>query len=123
MYNHVAGILPDGVGFKKIIVRPRPGGELTSAKLSYRSIRGMIVSDWKLENGKFILAVEVPANTTATVCLPSAAIDTATENGKPLKDAAAITSPRVEDGELKCNVGSGKYLFEIAYTPPPAPVN
>lgn len=118
IYDHVAGILPDGIGFKKIILRPRPGGELTSAKLSYRSIHGVIVSDWKIENGVFKYAVEVPPNTTATVCLPSAALDTAKESGQPLAKAKGVTNVRAENGEVVCNVGSGKYLFEIAYPAP-----
>jgi alpha-L-rhamnosidase len=120
LYDHVAGIMPDGIGFKKIILRPRPGGGLASAKLSYRSIHGGILSDWKIENGKFMYNVEVPANTTATVCLPSAALETARADGAPLSQASGITAARLENGEVKCQVGSGRYTFEIAYTPPAA---
>ena len=64
----------------------------------------------------------MPVNTTATVCLPSAALDTAKEGGQPLAQAPGITNVRVENGEVKCQTGSGKYTFEIAYTPPAPPV-
>ncbi len=123
MYDHVGGIMPDGIGFKKIILRPRPGGGLSSAKLSYRSIHGEIVSDWKLENGLFKYTVEVPANTTATVCLPSAALETARADGAPLAQAGGVAAARLENGEVKCQIGSGRYSFEIAYTPPAVPAN
>jgi len=40
-------------------VKPAPVGDLTSARASYRSIHGEIVSDWRIENGRFRLSVTV----------------------------------------------------------------
>jgi alpha-L-rhamnosidase len=72
MYRHILGINPDinHPGYEHFTIHPRPGGTLTWAKGSYNSIRGEIVSSWRLENGAFALDVEIPANTTATIVTP-----------------------------------------------------
>jgi alpha-L-rhamnosidase len=72
MYSTVAGIELDEAnpGYKHFIIRPRPGGGLTSAKGSLDSIHGLIVSDWKLAGNIFTLNITVPVNTTAVVYLP-----------------------------------------------------
>ena len=71
-YKALAGINldPAAPGFKHIIIKPHLVGDLTSAKASYDSVRGRIVSDWKIKDGRFDLTVTIPANTTATVYVP-----------------------------------------------------
>jgi alpha-L-rhamnosidase len=73
MFRHILGINPDDrhPGYEHFTIHPRPGGSLTWAKGSYNSIKGEIVSDWKVENGVFTLKVKIPINTTATVVLPT----------------------------------------------------
>ena len=70
MYSHCCGIRPLKPGFRKILIAPMPGGGLTWAKASYESIRGRIVSEWKIEDGLFLLHVEVPQGTETRVVLP-----------------------------------------------------
>ena len=64
---------------------------LTFAKAEFKSIYGKISSDWKIENKKFVLEVEIPPNTTAKVFVPDS---------------------NQESGFKKHNIGSGKYKFE-----------
>jgi alpha-L-rhamnosidase len=73
IYRNVLGINPDAErpGYEHFTIHPRPGGTLTWAKGSYNSIRGEIASSWKTADGKFILTVKIPANTTATIVLPT----------------------------------------------------
>jgi alpha-L-rhamnosidase len=73
MFRHVLGINPDEKypGYEHFTIHPRPGGSLTWAKGLYNSIKGEIASEWKIENGVFTLKVKIPANTTATVVLPT----------------------------------------------------
>lgn len=66
-FNGIDKTLP---GFKHIVIAPQIDSELTSAKRSYESPYGTIVSDWKKENGTFTLHAEVPCNTTAIITLP-----------------------------------------------------
>jgi alpha-L-rhamnosidase len=72
LYTYVAGIKIDEAtpGYKHFILAPHPGGGLTNASAEHTSMYGTIKSAWKIEGGKFIYDVEIPANTTATVNLP-----------------------------------------------------
>lgn len=72
MYDTIAGIGLDETApaYKRIVLRPQPGGGLTWAKGSLMSMHGLIESAWKIDGGKFGYAVKIPANTTATVHLP-----------------------------------------------------
>ncbi|MDR1381142.1 MAG: hypothetical protein LBJ47_06645, partial [Tannerella sp.] len=75
---------------------------------SYNSIRGRIATSWKKENGTFILRVEIPANTTATVILPADRPESVTVNARPLKSSAPVPPPS-DSGELAVELGSGTY--------------
>jgi alpha-L-rhamnosidase len=103
MWRHIVGLNPDESkpGWKHFIVAPRPGGGLTWARGSYESIRGRIVSSWRIEGDKFSLDVTVPPNTTATVHIPTKYAKGVTVDGKPVaaRPKAGFT------------VGSGRRLF------------
>ncbi|MDR3260355.1 MAG: hypothetical protein LBT78_00815, partial [Tannerella sp.] len=109
-YRSLLGINPAKPGFKEIVIKPQPAGDLTWAKGSYQSIRGTIVSDWKIENGVYTLLVEIPANTSATVYVAA-------------PGAAAVQSPALaeftgyEEGYAVYRVPSGKYDFSASLAP------
>jgi len=110
LFNTVAGIDTDGPGYKKIIIRPRPGS-ITSAKASYESIHGRIVSDWQLKDGTFTLNVTIPPNTTATIYVPAGSAESVTESGQPAASAKAVRFLRMDQGNAAFAVGSGNYQF------------
>ncbi|MGG1554751.1 family 78 glycoside hydrolase catalytic domain [Paenibacillus ferrarius] len=92
MFRYMAGIEADPAapGFKHALIKPKPGGRLTSVKASYASLYGTLQVAWQLtDEGRFRLEVDVPANTTATIHMPGA-------------DGAVHT------------VSSGSYVFESA---------
>jgi alpha-L-rhamnosidase len=89
MYRTVAGINMLKPGFEEISIAPVPGGGLTWIECSYNSIRGLIVSNWKIAGNVFTLDVTVPPNTTAVVTLPG----------------------KLDDGTSTVKVGSGSYSF------------
>lgn len=111
LFGNVAGIDTDGPGYKRIIIRPRPGGGLDYAKASYKSINGKIVSDWKIKGDKFTLNVTIPANTTATVYVPAGDIESVTEGGKSATKAGSVNLLRMDDDSAVFAVGSGNYRF------------
>jgi alpha-L-rhamnosidase len=115
LYRVVAGIEIDheSPGYKHFIIRPRPGGGISSAEANHHSMYGTIESSWKIEDGKFNLSVTIPPNTTATVVLPDAQADKVSESGKSLKDAKGILNYFQEENAVKIEVGSGKYRFEF----------
>ncbi|KAH7417634.1 glycoside hydrolase family 78 protein [Cadophora sp. MPI-SDFR-AT-0126] len=103
LHEVVGGISAQEPGWKKILVRPVPGGIITSASIKHLSAYGMIECHWTIESGKtFNVEVFVPPNTTAIVVLPG-----------------QIESQGVE-------VGSGRHEFCIEYNSdtrwPPKPI-
>jgi alpha-L-rhamnosidase len=113
LFDTVAGIGldPEKPAYKHIIIHPRPGGGLTSAKAEFQSIHGKIVSDWKIEGGQFRLNVVIPANTTAEVILPASSAAAVREGGQPADGAAGISSVTLVDGHAVLAIGSGAYAF------------
>jgi len=74
LYETVAGIRPAVPGYKRIAIRPRPGGGLQWVKCAYESPHGRIESHWRHQGAHFNLEVQIPPNTLATVTMPNGAI-------------------------------------------------
>jgi len=110
----VAGIDldPEVPAYKRFKIQPDVGGGLEYAKAQYNSIHGKIVSGWELENGKLIMNVSVPANTSAFVYVPTEDISQVTEGGKLVKDSEGVKFLRMEKGAAVFKVDSGSYIFE-----------
>jgi len=114
IWRCVVGINPDESqpAYKHFVIRPEPGGDLTWARGEYRSIRGTIASDWRLENGRFLLDVTVPTNTTATVYLPAKEVKAVTVDGRPAGQSRLVRPLGMERGKAAFAVESGRYRFE-----------
>ena len=69
LFEGVAGIRVDGENH--FTITPHPGGTLTYAKGSYRSLYGNVESSWQRTVEGVKLTVTIPANTTADVKLPT----------------------------------------------------
>ena len=113
MFQSVAGIDTDGPGFKRLLIRPQPGPGLSWVKASYRSLHGLIATEWKTEGGKLAFGVTIPANTTATVSLPAAGPDRVTEGGGLASQARGVKFLRTEGGRVLYNVSAGTYRFVV----------
>jgi alpha-L-rhamnosidase len=113
-YQTLAGINYDPAqpGFKHIIIKPRPLGDLTWAKARHDCLFGRIASSWKLENDQLTMEVTIPANTTATVYVPAKDAAAVTESGKPANKADGVKFLRMENGAAVYEVGSGQYRFK-----------
>lgn len=113
MYRVILGINQDDdhPAYEHFVLRPRPGGGLKWAKGHYDSIRGRIESSWRLDGGNLTLDVTIPANTSATVHVPAKTVESVTESGKPVRQAAGVEFVRMEGGAAVVNVQSGKYSF------------
>ena len=90
---------------------PQPGGGLTWAKGRYESIRGPIASEWRIENQRFRLRVTIPANTTATVVVPTAK----PELPLAVDAAPGVAFERTTDGARIYRVESGRYAFDAPW--------
>ena len=111
MFRSMLGIETDGAGFKKITMKPELGEGITWAKGHYDSIQGRIGSDWKIENKTFHWNITVPANTTATVYVPTKDAAAVTESGKPANKADGLKFLRMEKDRAVYQVSAGSYGF------------
>lgn len=104
-YEYLAGIAPDTAqpGFKHIIMKPQPVGDLNFVKATHNSPYGLISSEWHRDGNNFDWQIEIPANTTATVYVPAS-------SKKSFKVSGARSS-RFQDGRAIFELGSGKYHF------------
>jgi alpha-L-rhamnosidase len=97
-------------GYLHFILQPTVGGTFTDAKGTYESSYGTIASGWTAENGVMTsYDVTVPANTSATLYLPTAGEVSACE-GVTLSGETEHNSNAVQQFEL----AAGTYHFEIA---------
>jgi len=117
MYRDIAGLDNDetGPGYKKIVIAPRPGGNLTSAKAELETLYGKAVSDWKIDSAKFKIIITIPPNTRATVVLPNAAGKAVTESGVLISGLRDISNLTTQQSAIKFNIGSGTYSFEYVF--------
>ncbi|MGY1495133.1 alpha-L-rhamnosidase [Streptomyces sp. QTS52] len=103
MYTNIAGISAGRPGYREIVVRPRPGGGVTTARAAFASVYGPVSTRWQQRAGGFALTCAVPPNTTAEVWIPAAA------PGKVTHTRATLL--RQEDGCVVYRVGSGSHRF------------
>ena len=103
MYQNIAGIAPAAPGYRRVVVRPRPGGSLTWASGRYRSDYGDISTHWSVRQGRFRLDVSVPVGATAEVWVPTGRTGHVAAGGAHLS--------RTQDGNAVYTVGSGAWHF------------
>ncbi|MBC8096030.1 MAG: family 78 glycoside hydrolase catalytic domain [Akkermansiaceae bacterium] len=120
-YHDLAGIQPDPAtpGFKHFVIHPNVVGDVTEANASYESVRGKIVSEWKITDENLTLHVVVPPNTTATIDVPTRRASSVTESGQPAASAKGVTFLRFKESFASYRVGSGDYTFKAERTATP----
>ena len=112
-YQTLGGINydPQQPGFKHIILRPRPVGDLRWARASHVSMYGKIESRLEDRGRRFDWRVVVPPNTTATVYVPTRQPDSVRESGRPASEADGVALLRQESEAVVYQIGSGTYQF------------
>ncbi|WP_199433451.1 glycoside hydrolase family 78 protein [Qaidamihabitans albus] len=70
LHRTVAGLAPAEPGYRRLLVRPRPGAGLTHAAATHETPYGRASVSWRAEHGELAVDVDVPAGSTATVDLP-----------------------------------------------------
>jgi len=95
MHRTIGGLAPAEPGYRRLEIRPRPGGGLTHARVRHLTPYGMAECGWEIQDDNLILEVVIPPNTTAFVWLPGL-------------DNAPI------------EVGSGTWDWEVSYQDPDA---
>ena len=123
LYRRVAGMEsdPERPGYRHIVFRPRPVGDLTWARYAQLTSRGEASVRWERTAGGFMLEADIPAGSTATVWVPLG--DGQTRADVRLSHPAGVSFVRVDETaevrpgnrfhryavyEVK---GSGRYRF------------
>ncbi len=101
------GQMENSVAFKHIRIRPQPVGDLKHAAGSFHSPYGWIRSSWKKSADVFVLTVEIPANSKASVYVPAKASSKISLNGKKIQYVMS------EDHAAMMELGSGKYEIKV----------
>ena len=122
-FRDLAGIGRGDIGFKQIIIRPCIVGDLTYAKASLKTVRGVIAVDWKVADRLLDMKVTLPTNSKGKVSVPKMQLKnvTITESGNTLwKDGLyvgkvlGISSGSETEDYVTFDVGSGNYLFQLS---------
>ena len=110
-YQTLAGINYDTEqpGFKHIILKPEPVGDLTSTKATFKSLYGLISSEWKKSEATFEWNIIIPPNTTATVHVPSSDKENITLNKVLLHNGNLKYKVDQKTGRTTMELGSGRY--------------
>lgn len=111
MYQNILGIQLDNTypGFTHFTLKPLPEGSLTWAKGSYHSISGKIEAAWKKKGNQFEYSYTIPANTTATVKIPSKNEESVFINGEKLSDLYKAKDISYSDGYTCIEATSGTF--------------
>jgi alpha-L-rhamnosidase len=72
MHRTVAGLAPAAPAYRRLLVRPRPGGGLRHAEAAHETPYGRAEVRWRREDGALEVDVVVPPSTTALIDLPAA---------------------------------------------------
>ncbi|MHC6591529.1 family 78 glycoside hydrolase catalytic domain [Arthrobacter sp. C152] len=87
MHRVVGGLAPLEPGYRRILVKPQPGGGLSWASVRHETPYGTAAVEWRTEDGKLSVVAEIPTGTTASVVLP---------------------------GHEPVDVGPGRHTFDVA---------
>ncbi|HET6485942.1 MAG TPA: family 78 glycoside hydrolase catalytic domain, partial [Spirochaetia bacterium] len=114
MWRVIAGINPleEAPGCSTVRINPIPGGGLTWARASWRSIRGPLAIEWNRSAETFTMDVTIPPNMSAEIVLPGATAALTTESQTPLARAVGVSLKGRRAEGLVLQVGSGAYHFE-----------
>jgi len=114
LFRRMAGIDTRTPGFEEIVIRPVIDPRVKKGGGDYDSIMGLISTNWTRDmDDTFMLDVTIPANTMATVHVPTTRKSKITEGRKEVarRDDMRIVSHL--DHEVVIAVGSGKYRFVV----------
>ena len=114
-YRKLAGMNADSEnpGYRHIIFKPMPAGDLTFVKYSNQTAYGEAGINWKKGKEEFSMKIDVPVSCSATVYIPVEEGKTVFENGVSLTESKDIQFTGEENGYQLYVVKSGEYNFVV----------
>jgi alpha-L-rhamnosidase len=116
IFEYMIGIRSIGPGYRSFMIKPELPPEslsLKSVKGSYRSLAGLIRSEWQYDGKTRVHVLEIPVNTTAYFYIEGSSLEGAYINGKAIKQSELVLSVEQEPGQYRVKLGSGKYTIKL----------
>jgi len=117
LFESSAGIGIDwrNPGYKHVILRPQTNSPFTWVTAHHDSIYGRIESSWIRDDAAktLTLKIRIPANSSATVYVPTSDAAKVLEGEVPASKSAGVHFVKVEDGNAIYEVGAGSYIFSV----------
>jgi alpha-L-rhamnosidase len=112
-YRQLAGMNadPQQPGYRHIIFRPRPVGDISYAAYSNLTPYGEAGIDWRRDESQFTMDITVPVGSVATVFIPVTGEGRITERREELETSDNIRFLKTEGKYAVYSVKSGKYSF------------
>lgn len=114
LYKYIGGILPDKnfPGFSKFILHPYIPNDLHYAEVTYQSAKGEVLSSWRKSKNSIEYNINIPANSIATVYIPTTDVKSITEGGQNIALLKECRYLRTEDKWAVFEIRSGNYHFK-----------
>ncbi|WP_299665982.1 alpha-L-rhamnosidase [uncultured Polaribacter sp.] len=112
MFQYAAGIDTKSNGYRNIIIKPAITKEMEFINGSAKTINGTITSNWKIQGKNFYMTLNIPANTTAKVYIPTDKSSKIIVNDKSLKKHPNHKLISTNETETILEVGSGNYVIK-----------
>jgi alpha-L-rhamnosidase len=103
---------PEVPGYKHIIFKPQPAGEITDTHYSNLTPYGNASVSWKKDQGKFIMDIIVPVGSSATAYVPVSGSGAERKDRKKSLRQKGVDFKGTEEGYAVYKTGSGNYRFE-----------
>jgi alpha-L-rhamnosidase len=106
LYGRVAGIdqAPGSVAYRRLLLRPTPGGRLTWARAEQETARGLVCCGWELDGDRLTVVVAVPPGSTAVLAIP-----TPDPGSVRLDDSPVAAEPSAHGATVRLT--SGRFTF------------
>ncbi len=115
LYKFLAGIQLDEEfpAYERFVIKPYLAEGLDYVQASTRTLRGMVESEWHINEKGYRHHVRVPFGATAKVYIPAEAGSTVFESGKPADTVKGVAFVGKKDDYRVFEIGSGVYEFEV----------
>ena len=114
-YTSLAGIQIDEISpaYENILIKPYIPKDLDWVSAGINTIRGQVLSSWRVKNNTLTLEVTIPANTKASVQLPYGNNPEVKINSQPLGKVKGVINSGIKGKDSIFRIGSGNYTFTI----------
>jgi alpha-L-rhamnosidase len=116
-YRKLAGLNADETqpGYRNIIFRPQPVGDISYVKYSTRTPYGSASINWRKENSSFYMTVTVPVGCMATVYLPLLSQSNVINKISESNIVNYVVLKEISNEFAIYNIKSGTYSFKVYY--------